>query len=1186
MKNFLKKLSNNLLYIICGIILAVAGTVYAANVSVPQATQVGDLVKGLSTGNYTLLHPGSTGQVLTVVGGIPAWAAATGSTASILPLIANGTVAGVNATSSTASFNVQGTGALNPFIVASSSGTQYITILANGNIGFNQNTPTVGFETGVGKSVKFDSFSTGIVHSDSVGLLSSSPVVLTSATQVSGVLPVANGGTGTTTPGLIAGTNITLSGSFPFQTINSSGGGSGVPSTTPFTNGHLPYATSTLALTDSPILTDGNVVGIGTTSPTVTFSLQGIGSLNPFVISSSTGTSLLSVDTNGDANIAGAYQIGGANKFFTNSGNTMVRGSSGNGIGFDVNGASTYASSTMAILSNGNITFNQASYPQDFFGPVDASPFANIELNDLNQGPYGSFGIKVNNGGGTFTGDLVLDTNDTIAGIPQYLALVNNTGAATCLQIKDGGVSCLSDYNGLSSLFDTISPAYNASGNESGMTTTLQQSAGNDAVDYGIQSYPGIAATGIDAYQNYYSSTYAQQLPQPDFSFWEQANGNTSESKTAWHFLVASTTPSGMYGTTTVIALGDVGRSTAEMNGGAFSGTGATIQIDSSSTRANALSVSESTNNVLTTDFIVTNAGNASSVNVTDSSLTSGNCVQAGAGGLLTTVGSPCGSGGTNYWTTTTNGIFNNSGYLVGVNSTTPTANLVVEGSSTAPTLNELTVASSSGVSNLQVTSIGNLVYATSTANSLAGFDANNILQSETLGTGLSITGKTLNASNAFTGSGSNNQITYWTSSTGLAGSSNFLWTNASNNLSVTGQESLASNSSTAITLSVQASGSQSANLINVLDSGGTQGWLAMGGKTGTTTLSAGSNLITPVDAVVNAFSISPTIGAATNATDTILSISPTIKSPISFSSSGPISVLYGQQTLPIVNFATATTTIQNFYNNWEGLTATKGTINNYYGNFISAPTVTANDTLTNVYGLVIAPSASTTVYNVFNGIGTTTPNSTLVIQGSSGQTANLFTVASSSGVSLLTVNPNGNLTVSPTNTSTPFTILTTSGATAEQFDLTKTNGLSIGTTSTASILMIQGNVANSTSSLLTIASSTGASYFYIDNSGHQWTGGASPTCGAGCSSVTGDDSTMRVVTGSGVTAVTVNFANKWVTPGGVSISPACSGSDESGGTTTSDPSTTPTTVTINLSASLTSKNLAVQCRGSLNFTQ
>jgi hypothetical protein len=42
-----------------------------------------------------------------------------------------------------------------------------------------------------------------------------------------GVLDVVNGGTGTATPSLVAGTNVTITGTWPNQTINSSGGGGG-----------------------------------------------------------------------------------------------------------------------------------------------------------------------------------------------------------------------------------------------------------------------------------------------------------------------------------------------------------------------------------------------------------------------------------------------------------------------------------------------------------------------------------------------------------------------------------------------------------------------------------------------------------------------------------------------------------------------------------------------------------------------------------------------------------------------------------------------------------------------------------------------------------------------------------------------------------------------------------------------
>jgi hypothetical protein len=55
----------------------------------------------------------------------------------------------------------------------------------------------------------------------------SNPTVLT--TDVSGILPVANGGTGTATPSLVQGTNVTITGTWPNQTIAATGGGGGTP---------------------------------------------------------------------------------------------------------------------------------------------------------------------------------------------------------------------------------------------------------------------------------------------------------------------------------------------------------------------------------------------------------------------------------------------------------------------------------------------------------------------------------------------------------------------------------------------------------------------------------------------------------------------------------------------------------------------------------------------------------------------------------------------------------------------------------------------------------------------------------------------------------------------------------------------------------------------------------------------
>ena len=70
--------------------------------------------------------------------------------------------------------------------------------------------------------------STGGLTSFSAGTTGLTPnTATTGAITLSGTLAVANGGTGTSSPSLVAGTNVTISGTWPNQTINASGGGGG-----------------------------------------------------------------------------------------------------------------------------------------------------------------------------------------------------------------------------------------------------------------------------------------------------------------------------------------------------------------------------------------------------------------------------------------------------------------------------------------------------------------------------------------------------------------------------------------------------------------------------------------------------------------------------------------------------------------------------------------------------------------------------------------------------------------------------------------------------------------------------------------------------------------------------------------------------------------------------------------------
>lgn len=92
------------------------------------------------------------------------------------------------------------------------------------------------------------------------------------AFNVTGTVAVANGGTGTSTPSLVAGTNVTISGTWPNQTVNASGGGGGTVTS---------VATGT-GLTGGPITTTGTVSLANTavtagayTSANITVDAQG-----------------------------------------------------------------------------------------------------------------------------------------------------------------------------------------------------------------------------------------------------------------------------------------------------------------------------------------------------------------------------------------------------------------------------------------------------------------------------------------------------------------------------------------------------------------------------------------------------------------------------------------------------------------------------------------------------------------------------------------------------------------------------------------------------------------------------------------------------------------------------------------------------------------------------------------------
>lgn len=136
--------------------------------------------------------------------------------------------------------------------------------------------------------------------------------------QVSGILPVANGGTNTATPALVAGSGVTISGTWPNQTINATGTGGTVTSVTG----------------------SGNIASSGGTTPNITFT----GTLP--VSSGGTGASTLTANNVLLGNGTSALQVvapSTAGNILTSNGTSWVSstpstgGATGSTIYLDVN---------------------------------------------------------------------------------------------------------------------------------------------------------------------------------------------------------------------------------------------------------------------------------------------------------------------------------------------------------------------------------------------------------------------------------------------------------------------------------------------------------------------------------------------------------------------------------------------------------------------------------------------------------------------------------------------------------------------------------------------------------------------------------------------------------------------------------------------------------------------------------
>ena len=178
----------------------VTGTLPAANGGTAQSTYAtGDTLYASALNTVSKLTIGSTGQVLTVAGGVPTWATSTGGVTSFSAGTTGLTPSGVT----TGAITLAGT------LIAANGGTGYASY-AVGDIVYADTTSTLaklpassnGYVLTLAAGVPAWAASTGGVTSWSAGTTGLTPSgVTTGAVTLAGTLAVANGGTGITSFG-------------------------------------------------------------------------------------------------------------------------------------------------------------------------------------------------------------------------------------------------------------------------------------------------------------------------------------------------------------------------------------------------------------------------------------------------------------------------------------------------------------------------------------------------------------------------------------------------------------------------------------------------------------------------------------------------------------------------------------------------------------------------------------------------------------------------------------------------------------------------------------------------------------------------------------------------------------------------------------------------------------------------